>query len=84
MSLYTMAFIGLSPLGALLGGALADRIGAPRTVAIGGSLCLLVALWFQRQLPELREIVRPIYERLGIIPEVATGLQTSSEVPTEG
>jgi MFS family permease len=84
MSLYTMAFIGLSPLGALLGGALADRIGAPRTVAIGGSLCLLVARWFHRQLPELREIVRPIYERLGIIPEVATGLQTGSDLPTEG
>jgi MFS family permease len=83
MALYTMAFVGLAPIGALLGGALADRIGAPLTVGIGGAACLAVALWFNRQLPELREHVRPIYERLGIIPEVATGLQ-ATDLTTEG
>jgi MFS family permease len=79
MSLYTMAFIGLSPVGGLAGGALADRIGAPITGAIGGGSCILLALWFWRELPPLREMVRPIYQRLGIIPEVAAGLQTVSE-----
>jgi MFS family permease len=83
MSLYTMAFVGLAPIGALLGGSLADRIGAPLTVGIGGAACLAVALWFHRQLPELREHVRPIYTRLGIIPEVATGLQ-ATDLTTEG
>jgi MFS family permease len=79
MSLYTMAFIGLSPIGGLAGGALADRIGAPLTGAIGGASCILLALWFWRELPPLREMVRPIYQRLGIIPAVAAGLQTVSE-----
>jgi MFS family permease len=79
MALYTMAFIGLSPLGALFGGALADRIGAPMTVAGGGVACMLLAVWFARQIPELREMVLPIYRRLGIIPEVAAGLQTASD-----
>jgi MFS family permease len=79
MSLYTMAFIGLSPLGGLAGGALADRIGAPITGALGGGACIALALWFGRRLPALREMVRPIYQRLGIIPEVAAGLQTVSE-----
>ena len=79
MALYTMAFIGLSPVGALLGGWMADRIGAPATVAIGGSFCMTLALWFARQIPELREMVLPIYRRLGIIPEVASGLQTASD-----
>jgi MFS family permease len=83
MSLYTMAFVGLAPLGALIGGALADRLGAPLTVGIGGAACLVLALWFHRQLPELRAHVRPIYERLGIIPEVATGLQ-ATDLTTEG
>ena len=77
MSLYTMAFVGLAPIGALLGGALADQIGAPLTVGVGGAACLVLALWFHRELPELRAHVRPIYERLGIIPEVATGLQAT-------
>jgi MFS family permease len=81
MSLYTMAFIGLAPVGALLGGALADRIGAPLTVGAGGAACLLLTLWFYRRLPELREQVRPIYRRLGIIPEVASGLQATDLTP---
>jgi MFS family permease len=81
MSLYTMAFIGLAPIGALLGGTLADRIGAPLTVGAGGAACLLLAVWFRRQLPELRELVRPIYRRLGIIPEVASGLQATDLAP---
>ena len=38
MSLYTMAFIGLSPLGGLAGGALADRIGAPALFNVQGAL----------------------------------------------
>jgi MFS family permease len=84
MSLYTMAFVGLAPVGALVGGALADRVGAPLTVACGGAGCLLLSLWFWRQIPELRALVRPIYQRLGIIPEVATGLQTAAELRTRG
>lgn len=84
MSLYAMAFMGMSPIGSLLGGALAQRFGAPTTVLLGGSACLLVAAWFGHQLPALREMVRPIYERLGIIPEVATGLQTASELRPKG
>ena len=84
MALYTMAFIGLSPLGALFGGALAERIGAPMTVGIGGAACVGLAFWFARQLPELREMVRPIYERMGILPEVATGLQSASDLRQKG
>jgi MFS family permease len=79
MALYTMAFIGLSPVGALLEGALAERVGAPLTVGGGGAACVLLALWFGRQVPGLREMVLPIYRRLGIIPEVAAGLQTASD-----
>lgn len=70
MSLYTMSFLGVVPFGNLLGGSLADRIGAPNTLIIAGSACLLGSLWFSRQLPGLRKIVREIYERKGIIKSV--------------
>ena len=80
MSLYTMAFVGMSPIGSLLGGWLAVHLGAPVTVTVGGAACVLLAAWFASRLPALRETVRPIYQRLGIIPEVATGLQTASEL----
>lgn len=80
MSLYTMSFMGMAPFGSLLAGSLAARIGAPATVALGGLACLATAAWVARQLPTIREQIRPIYVRLGIIPEVATGLRSASEL----
>jgi MFS family permease len=54
MAVYSMMFMGMAPIGALLGGALAEHMGAPRTVAIGGIACLLGAGWFARHLPKIR------------------------------
>lgn len=79
MSFYAAAFMGTMPIGSLLAGAVADLIGAPRTVLIGGVCCLLGAVGFSRALPALREEVRPIYVRLGIIPAVAAGLESATE-----
>jgi MFS family permease len=80
MSIYTMAFFGMVPFGSLLGGVLSEAIGAPLTIAAGGVLTLLAGLVFWRKLPELRRQVRPIYARLGVIPEIASGLNTSAEL----
>ena len=80
MSLYTMAFIGMSPLGSLAGGAIATRFGAPLAVSLSGLGCLALAIWFSRRLAPLREIVYPVYERMGILPEVARGIQTASTI----
>jgi MFS family permease len=80
MSFYVMAFIGTAPFGSLLAGALADAIGAPDTLTIGGALCLLSAALFARKLPEIRKNIRPIYIRLGIVPEVSAGLQTAANL----
>jgi MFS family permease len=66
MSLYTAAFLGIVPFGGLIGGTLADHIGASGTVAIGGALCFAGGLYLLRQLPLLRRHVHPIYARLGI------------------
>jgi MFS family permease len=69
MSFYTMAFMGTTPFGSLLAGSLAHRIGAPHTLLLGGLGCVVAALWFAWLLPGLREGVRPLYIRLGILPE---------------
>lgn len=85
MSFYTMAFMGTAPFGSLLAGSVADRIGAPHTLLFGGVGCILGALWFALSLPALRRDVRPIYVRIGILPEMAAGIHTTSElgVPPE-
>ena len=54
MSAYSMMFMGMAPLGALFAGLLADRIGAPLTVALGGVGCLCGAAAFRQRLPKLR------------------------------
>jgi MFS family permease len=54
MAVYSMMFMGMAPIGALCGGALANRFGAPLTVAIGGIACVFGAIWFGRALPDLR------------------------------
>ncbi|HVD77622.1 MAG TPA: MFS transporter, partial [Vicinamibacteria bacterium] len=82
MSFYAMAFMGSVPLGSLLSGALAARAGAPATVVLGGVTCLFAAAGFARVLPSLRAQIRPIYARLGMIPEVAAGLETAAELTT--
>ena len=80
MSYYTMAFLGMAPLGSLLGGALADVIGAPTVVRLAGVCCIVGSLGFLVHLPRLRTLVRPIYVRMGILPEVASGIQAASEL----
>jgi MFS family permease len=67
MSLYTMAFRGMVPFGSLLGGSLANRIGAPDTVLIGGATCILGALVFARRLPLVTRMIRSAYEKKGLV-----------------
>lgn len=67
MSLYTMSFLGMIPVGSLLGGALASSIGAPNTLIIDGIACIIGSIVFYRKLPTLKKFVQPIYEQKGII-----------------
>lgn len=78
MSYYTMAFVGMAPFGSLLAGAMADAIGAPHTIVVSGIACILGGIWFTSQLPAIRKDMRPIYERLGIIPQ-PTPLEEAAE-----
>ncbi len=82
MSYYAVAFLGMAPFGSLISGMLADKIGAPETLLISGVFCLAGAAWFASQLSHLRTLVRPIYVELGIIREVAQGMQAASSFPT--
>ncbi|MDI3287206.1 MFS transporter [Polyangium sp. 15x6] len=80
MSFYTMAFFGMAPFGSLAAGWLGARLGAPMTVRLGGFVTLVGVAVFLRKLPALRRAARPIYVRLGILPEIASGLgQTTNK-----
>ncbi len=79
MSYYTMAFVGMAPFGSLLAGAMANAIGAPHTVIVSGVACFAGAAWFWSQLPAIRREMRPVYERLGIIPQAPLTLEENAK-----
>jgi len=54
MGIFTLTFFGLMPIGSLVAGATAARIGEPLTVVIGGVILLSFALWVRLRVPELR------------------------------
>ena len=79
MSYYTMAFVGMAPFGSLLSGALAHAIGAPRTIIVSGVACIFGGIWFWSRLAAIRKDMRPIYERLGIVPRTTVPIEESAE-----
>jgi MFS family permease len=75
MAVYSMMFMGMAPLGALLGGALADRLGAPVTVAMGAVAALGGAAFFGLHLPKIRVEARRL-----IIAQTAVGGEPAQEM----
>ncbi|MGA2617181.1 MAG: MFS transporter [Thermoguttaceae bacterium] len=71
MSFYTMAFFGMGPLGSLLSGWLAGTLGVAAVFLICGTACVAGSLVFAALLPALRRAIRPIYARVGILPQTA-------------
>lgn len=69
MSVYSMMFMGMAPIGSLIAGAAAGRVGAPVTVAAGGGVCLICASVFLGFLPRIRVDAR----RLIVAQQMAAG-----------
>jgi len=80
MSLYATAFMGMAPIGSMLASSVAELIGVRYTLGTCGFLCALSIIPFALNLSKLRQMVWPIYQRLGIVPEIATGLQAASNL----
>jgi MFS family permease len=87
MSVYSMMFMGMAPIGALLAGAVADRIGAPLAVAGGGAICLAASGAFAIWLPHIRASARELIVAQGMAagdpPHEVTGAGLSLEPANE-
>jgi len=77
MAVYSMMMMGMAPIGSLLAGAAADRIGAPWTLAAGGAVCIIAAGLFWLRLPHIRVHARRLIAAqqlaVGDPPEMASG-----------
>ena len=81
MSLYVMAFLGMTPFGSLLVGSVASRLGVQSTLALCGLVCLVFVGGYVLLLPEIRRTIRPVYMKMGILPEeINTAIQVTSQL----
>ena len=82
MAIYSMMFMGMAPVGALLAGAVAERLGAGATIAVGGLFCIgggLALLW---RLPGIRdEARRLILAQQAVTPHPGPELPVSQSHP---
>jgi len=74
MAFFVVAVMGAAPLGSLAAGWLSDHLGESRAVALAGATCVVGAVLLLISLPSLRTMVRPIFVKKGILPEMAEGL----------
>ena len=76
MSLYSMMFLGMTPLGSLVAGTMAEHIGAPITVALGGLISLAAGVVFARKWPSMRAPARELVAAQGMMqpppPEISS------------
>jgi MFS family permease len=77
MAVYSMMFMGMAPIGALLAGAVAGWVGATMTVAIGGVFCLLAGLIYLNQLPHFREQARAMIRAQEVLPAAPAAATTA-------
>ncbi len=80
MGLYGIAFLGMAPFGSLYAGSFAHVFGARAAIMVSGICCVIIAAVFYSKLPEIRKHVRPIYVKMGIIPEVAKAIDMVSDI----
>jgi MFS family permease len=79
MSFYAMALLGVAPLGSLLAGSLASYLGPSHVVQLAGMACMVSSAVFAFRLPALRAFIRPIYRRIGVLPDVTSGIVSEAE-----
>jgi len=94
MAVYGMMFMGMAPFGALLAGAIAHHLGAPITVTLGGSVCIVTGVMFGLHLPAFRQGARQMIVALqmaggdpaeevtgGATPSATAGVSSQRNIP---
>jgi MFS family permease len=74
MGFYSMAIMGTAPFGSLMAGALAKCAGVPLTILFVGAATVIGAIFFLKELPELKKIVHPVYIRMGLTADKLTDI----------
>jgi MFS family permease len=75
ISAYSMMYMGMTPIGSMTAGFVAEHIGARITIAAGGVFCMIASALYALQLPGMR----PEARRMVLIASSATPEQIATE-----
>ena len=82
MSVFTMAFFGVPPIGSILQGWISSYVGLPVVTACCGVVCVVSFAVFESRRKKISMQARQIYAQKGLImPEMARALQSSARKP---
>ncbi len=56
MATYVFVYVGFTPIGSVIAGAMSKWIGVPRTIGFGGAIMLAYSLWAFTRYPEIRAL----------------------------
>jgi len=79
MSIYSMVFMGMAPLGALFSGTLGEQIGAPMIVVVCGAIMVVSSLIFTLRLPAHRVEAQRLIIASGEVPVGASVERKTSD-----
>ena len=65
-ALYVMSFLGMTPLGSLFSGWVADELGSPQALALSACMGLCASLIFAYHFARIRRELIPLYKTLNI------------------
>jgi MFS family permease len=80
MSFYSMAFLGMTPLGALSTGYLSENIGVSNTLLLNGVICIIVAISFWALFVRMGKMIKPIYTKLGLLSPVTQAVEVVTDL----
>ena len=80
MSFFSVAFLGMAPIGSVATGVVTEHFGLKAAWALAGIICIGSAITVRLRRDRMRRLVRPIYERLNLLPPLTEAINASTEL----
>lgn len=81
MSFFTMAFVGMSPVGGMIYGWVAEQTSLSVSIFISGIVCLITSAVYEYYRPAVRAAAHDRFANKGVVREIASGINVANNNP---
>lgn len=81
MSFFTMAFAGMSPVGGMLYGWVAEHTSLSTSIFVSGVVCIIAAAVYEYYRPLVRAAAHNRFSKKGVVKEIASGIDDVNNNP---